>query len=47
MLDEACKDTADLDAHANAAATMQALRVGVLVSIKNISTYKHAAFTRV
>jgi hypothetical protein len=47
MLYEACKDTADLDAFADAAATMRALRVSVLTTIKNISTYKHAAFTHV
>jgi hypothetical protein len=45
MLDEACKDAADLDTYA--AAMMPALRVGVLISIKNISTYEHAAFTHV
>jgi hypothetical protein len=47
MLDEACKDAADLDTYADAAATMHALRVGVFMSIKNLSTYEHAAFTHV
>jgi hypothetical protein len=56
MLDEACRmrrarpcakkeDAADLDA--DAAATMHALRVGVFISIQNISPYEHAAITHV
>jgi hypothetical protein len=47
MLDEACKDAADLDAYADAAATLHALRVSVFISIQNMSTYEHAAFTHV